>query len=331
MRYSSKGHKRFGVFCTVMGSVVSFLGLLLMLAVPPVGLLAVLFGLFYIFLGRKHLKKASKKPKQQKPETNFVVSTEKDIESAVEETIEQSQVASETITENTLVEKEKERLAKCVYDYVVIDFETTGFNPPNLEHTRFDEVLSVSIIDQDGNTLLNSLCKPEVRKTWKKAEAVNGITPAMVKDKPTFRELFPTIKGILQKSKYVIAYNIAFEYKFLMSFDCAFGFPGEGKIRETVVWGADPMLMYCAYKAIERWQNLTTVARHFKYNFEAHDSLEDVKATLHCYKKLLEYVKENPDKEYIIRYGYLYDADNIIKGKWLDMNTGEILDETLIK
>lgn len=44
------------------------------------------------------------------------------------------------------------------------------------------------------------------------------------------------------------------------------------------------MLMYSAYKGGEKWQKLTTAAKHFKFDFSAHDSLEDVKATLHCYK-----------------------------------------------
>ena len=34
-----------------------------------------------------------------------------------------------------------------------------------------------------------------------------------------------------------------------------------------------------------KWQSLTKCATYYGYEFKAHDSLEDVKATLYCYKK----------------------------------------------
>lgn len=231
-----------------------------------------------------------------------------------------------------LLETEQKRLQQCIYDYVVIDLETTGFNGPldrTLDGKRIDEVLSVSIIDQDGNVLLNSLCKPQVRKTWAKAQEVHGISPAMVKNKPTFEELFPIVKEILYKAKIVIAYNTVFEMRFLWGFDLEYGKPDGTQLIRNVVWGPDPMLMYSAYKGTEKWQKLSSAAKHFRFEYNAHDSLEDVKATLHCYKRLLEFVAKNPDKAHIIKYGYTYDDG--IKGKWLDLNTyqikqGEVVD-----
>lgn len=41
------------------------------------------------------------------------------------------------------------------YKIVVLDLETTGFNKYD------DEIVQVSIIDQDENVLLNEYCKPE--------------------------------------------------------------------------------------------------------------------------------------------------------------------------
>ena len=229
---------------------------------------------------------------------------------------------------NKKIEQEQARLKQCDHDLVVIDFETTGIKSPMetfLTGGKYDEILSVSIIDQDGNILLNSLCRPELRKSWSKAQEIHGISPAMVKDKPTFAELFPLVKEILLKSKIVIAYNIDFERQFLYGFDAEFDFPGDKKIREQIVWGPDPMLMYCAYRGNEKWQKLSTVAKHFNFSYEAHDSLEDIKATLYCYKRILEYVKSTSDKEYIIKYGFLYEDDR--KGEWIDVysyNIGDI-------
>ncbi len=235
---------------------------------------------------------------------------------------------------NPVIEEEKSRLANCIYDLVVIDFETTGIKSPLeaiAKGTKHDEVLSVSIIDQDGNVLLHEYCKPKYRKTWAKAQEIHGISPAMVKDKQPFEDIFPKVKDILLRSKLVIAYNIAFELDFLFGYDVLCDFVGGKKLREAVVWGADPMLMYCGYKGIERWQKLTTVAKHFKFKYEAHDSLEDVKATLFCYRKIIDYINANADKAYIYKYGFTYDIDTGIKGCWIDRNTYEISDETLIK
>lgn len=197
------------------------------------------------------------------------------------------------------------------YELVVIDFETTGINNDFL-HGRMDEILSVAIIDQDGNTLLSTLCSTSDRKSWKKSEEIHGITPAMVKGKPTFSEILPQVKEILYKAKEVIAYNIPFEMGFLWSYDCINDFPGGTKIREMVDWGLDPMLMFSAYKGVLskygdiKWQKLATAAKHFKYSFKEHDALEDVKATLFVYNALKRYVATHEDKDYILKYGRCY-------------------------
>lgn len=39
-------------------------------------------------------------------------------------------------------------------------------------------------------------------------------------------------------------------------------------------------------ETINKWQKLSTAASYYGYKFKAHDSLEDVRATLYVYKKL---------------------------------------------
>lgn len=46
-----------------------------------------------------------------------------------------------------------------------------------------DEILQLSVVRGDGEVLFSDYVKPEVKKRWPKAQEVNGITPAMVKDK----------------------------------------------------------------------------------------------------------------------------------------------------
>lgn len=43
-----------------------------------------------------------------------------------------------------------------------------------------------------------------------------------------------------------------------------------------------------------KWKSLGVCARYFDYSFDAHDSLEDVRATLYCYNKIKE-IQEDVD------------------------------------
>lgn len=63
---------------------------------------------------------------------------------------------------------------------VTIDFETTGFT------AGVDEVLQVSIIDENYNTLLNTYCRPNNSDSWEDAQRVHGITPLMVMNELPF-------------------------------------------------------------------------------------------------------------------------------------------------
>ena len=236
----------------------------------------------------------------------------------------------EELEQKKLRELEEKRLQHCKYDFVVIDFETTGFNAPDpfSDRKRYDEILSVSIIDNNGNELLNTYCQPKIRKTWKSAEETHGITPAMVKGCPSFEEVLPQVKDILCSSKYVLAYNIDFERSFLEGYDIS-ALEKEYSLIPNLVWGPDPMLMYTAYAGKIKWQKLTTAARHFKYKYNAHDSLEDVKATLFVYNKLLEYLLENPEEVRILNAGFDYEGR--IKGTWLEYPSGNLSENHNIK
>ena len=65
-----------------------------------------------------------------------------------------------------------------------IDFETTGLKAGE------DEVLQVSIIDENYNVLLNAYCRPNNKESWEDAQAVHGITPLMVANADfTYKEI----------------------------------------------------------------------------------------------------------------------------------------------
>lgn len=164
--------------------------------------------------------------------------------------------------------------------FLVLDFETTGKYP------ALAEVLQVALIDSDGNVLMNELCKPLKTLQWPDAQQVHGISPEMVKDKQVFETHIPKLQEYINKFKIVVSYNAGYEFGVLRKY----GFILTG-IRMI-----DPMLMFAPvfgewnnYFQQYKWQTLTTCAKFYNYNFEnAHDALSDVRATLHCYKLMLQ-------------------------------------------
>lgn len=158
----------------------------------------------------------------------------------------------------------------------VIDFETTG-----IENA---EVLQAAIIDGNGQPLLNNLYCPERVTAWPDAERVHGISPADVQGRLPFRYVIPQVTEILNAADFVLAYNAAFELRILAEYG----------VRHRHTSFVDPMLMFAgvygewnSYYGNYRWQKLTTAANYYGYDFDAHDALADVKATLYIFKRMI--------------------------------------------
>lgn len=149
-----------------------------------------------------------------------------------------------------------------------------------------DEILSVSIIDQDGEVLLHTLCNTERKKSWYGAQRVHGISPQDVQGYPTFSQILPQVLQILSSADFVIAYNIIFEKSFVESYIKRTN-PMD-LVNYRINWAMDkgPMHMYAEYIGSRKWIKLSEAAKSFGYNFNPHDSLEDVKATLFLYNQL---------------------------------------------
>ena len=91
---------------------------------------------------------------------------------------------------------------------VYLDTETTGLYPSDGA-----EIIEVAICDDDGNALVNSFVKPTQRTEWPDAQAINGISPAMVADAPLLADLLPAIRAAVA-GKRVVIYNAGFDVKF---------------------------------------------------------------------------------------------------------------------
>lgn len=174
---------------------------------------------------------------------------------------------------------------------IVIDIETTG-----LDVTK-DEILQISIIDEKYNTLLNEYCKPEHITSWDEAEAVHGITKEMVKDKPPFHAYVSKVQELIISVEKVVVYNgLDFDLKMLQKYGI--------HIDYTKAYD----LMLEVDKEYRKWFKLVDLAHYYGYQFKAHDSLEDTKATLYCYYK---FKKEQSNKffdykniDFVIKYSH---------------------------
>ena len=164
---------------------------------------------------------------------------------------------------------------------IVLDTETTGIKPQGN-----DEILSLTIIDLEGTVLFDELVKPEHRKSWPKAQEVNGITPAMVKDKLPLVAYRDQLQELWQRIDLVVGYNVGFDSDFLYS---------SGLALSPYVEEFDVMREFAPvngkwdeYHQDYRWCKLNECAKHYGVKLNnAHTSLGDTEATRQCFIALI--------------------------------------------
>lgn len=94
--------------------------------------------------------------------------------------------------------------------FVTLDFETTGFIH------GVDEVLSCSVINQDGDVLIDTLVKPIYKTSWDAAQKVNNLSPEQVfSEGINYSELIIQLFPIFTEYKNVVIYNAEFDTGFL--------------------------------------------------------------------------------------------------------------------
>ena len=161
---------------------------------------------------------------------------------------------------------------------IILDTETTGLD------SYIDEILQLSIIDEQGNVLFNERFKPIIATEWKAAERVNGISPQMVADCEDIYHYFGEIQQILYDADTIIGYNTDFDLSFLQS--CDFRLYEDIETIDVMKMFAPIYGEWSEYNQDYKWQKLTTCAAYYNYNWgidAAHDSLADCRATLHCW------------------------------------------------
>ncbi|WP_289964243.1 3'-5' exonuclease [Faecalibaculum rodentium] len=169
-------------------------------------------------------------------------------------------------------------------DIVCLDVETTGLDRDELE------ILQLSMVRGDGQVLMNEYFKPERHEEWPKAMAIHGITPEDVKDKKPFSSYREQINDLLQNKKLVTGYNCEY-FDIPVLKKNGIQFPAEARTFDVMKKFAPVYGDWNQKHQDWNWQKLTTCAAYYGYKFKAHDALEDVKATLHCYHRLSDYLQ----------------------------------------
>ena len=140
---------------------------------------------------------------------------------------------------------------------VYLDTETTGVSAD-------DEIVELTIIDDNGEPLINTLLKPVNHTHWPKAQNVHGISPIDVRNAPTQTQISDDIRKVV-KGKRVVIYNAPYDSQYLPELEeaaevrCA--------MREFAEWNKS------------KWLNLTNATKIVGYEWEgAHRALADTKA-----------------------------------------------------
>lgn len=164
---------------------------------------------------------------------------------------------------------------------ICLDIETTGLDK------KKDEILQLSIINGNGEVLFNEYIRPSRRTSWKSAEAVHGISPAMVKGKSRIDEFIPQLNSIMENATLLVGYNSEdFDLDFIKN--AGVSVPGRMWLFDVMLEFAPIYGKWDEYHGDYKWQKLTTCAKYYGYKLKAHDSLEDVRATLHCFYEIIQ-------------------------------------------
>jgi len=89
---------------------------------------------------------------------------------------------------------------------VILDTETTGLG-------YYCEIVSIGIVDIDGNILLDTLVKPTVGIPTE-ATKIHGLTNDDVANSPSYLKLMPKIESIL-KDRTVCIYNAEYDIRLM--------------------------------------------------------------------------------------------------------------------
>lgn len=99
---------------------------------------------------------------------------------------------------------------------IYVDTETTGLD-------RTDEIIEISIVNDDGSILLETLVKPS-RPIPTEATRIHGITNQDVQDARTWPIVWPTIRSFLF-GRLIVFYNRDFDLRMMQQSHARYNLP----------------------------------------------------------------------------------------------------------
>ncbi len=105
---------------------------------------------------------------------------------------------------------------------VYLDTETTGLN-------RTDEIIEISIVDDDGQVLLETFVKPSQSIPYASTR-IHGITDADVQGMRSWPVVWPEVRGALF-NRLVVMYNAEFDLRLMAQSHARYRLPWKEKFR----------------------------------------------------------------------------------------------------
>jgi len=170
-------------------------------------------------------------------------------------------------------------------DYVVIDFETTGFNPYN------DRIIQVAAVRYRNHELVDqfvSFVNPE-RFIPNRITSLTGITNYRVSDAPTIQEVLPLFLAFLGEDT-IVAHNASFDMRFLKSNANMLRLPEPKNIVIDTVFLAKRYMKHAPNHKLE------TLKRMLGIRLSSHNALDDCITCAAVYQKCAAIQEEGQKK-----------------------------------
>ncbi len=157
-------------------------------------------------------------------------------------------------------------------DVLYLDTETTGLG-------NGDEVVDIAVLDNTGRVLLDTLVKPR-RSIPADSIAIHGIDDTMVRDAPTWPEVYPLLIELLVTYRHLVVYNADFDRRLIGQSCSAYALaPLQSRwhcaMKRYAAYAGDWNTSFGNY----RWVNLGQAVRRLGLNVPAdHRAVSDARA-----------------------------------------------------
>lgn len=177
--------------------------------------------------------------------------------------------------------KQKRDAADAHYGTVFLDIETTSYNDNSAKYDN--DILQVSIIDENEDVLIDQYCKPRKKESWENASKINSIYFSAVSDCPRFLDVKPYVQDIFERADKIVVFDDYFVKDYLEKYKFDLH-----KFRLTTP--VYELRQYNVAHGIEnpKWMTLENAADQFDLIYDRNNSLEDARAILKIYNFIEE-------------------------------------------